>query len=125
MEPDHTAPTTGRKAQWNPIEVSAFVNYLHEHRAEQGDARNFKLFVYAAAATAISSHCMSGPPKTGVMCKNKWTMVYDQSLLIINDLPPSTNSNHCTDSLKSCTLPSKSIAANLVYSGTPSTVQIL
>ena len=47
MEPDHTAPTTGRKAQWNPTEVSAFVNYLHEHRAEQGDARNFKLFVYA------------------------------------------------------------------------------
>ena len=77
VEPDHTTTMTAGKAQWNPAEVSAFVDYLNEHCVEQGDAGNFKSSVYAAAATAISSHRTSGPPKTGVMCKNKWTAVCD------------------------------------------------
>lgn len=77
-EADHTTPSVaGGKAQWNSVEVSAFVDYLHEHRAERGDAGNFKPSVYSAAATAIGPHRTSGPPKTGAMCKNKWTSVCD------------------------------------------------
>ena len=34
-EADHTTPSVaGGKAQWNSVEVSAFVDYLHEHHAE-------------------------------------------------------------------------------------------
>lgn len=77
LEADSTAPKGVPKAQWNPAEVSAFVDYLHEHRAERGDAGNFKGSVYAAAATAINCHRTSGPPKTGAMCKNKWAAVCD------------------------------------------------
>jgi len=66
---------TSDKAQWNESETSALLDYLVVHQAESGDAGNFKMATYNAAATAIAPLLNKGPKKTGKMCKNKWVMV--------------------------------------------------
>ncbi|KAF9236385.1 hypothetical protein BU15DRAFT_50176 [Melanogaster broomeanus] len=70
-----TSTTASAKASWNAAEVTAFIDYLHEHRAERGDTGNFKLSTYNLAALAIAFHRTVGPAKTGLMCKTKWTVM--------------------------------------------------
>ncbi|KAF9237859.1 hypothetical protein BU15DRAFT_34672, partial [Melanogaster broomeanus] len=60
-------------AKWTPVEVTALVNYLHEHRAECGEAGNFKEITYNAAATAVGHlYNGGGGVKTGKMVATKW-----------------------------------------------------
>jgi len=65
------------KAHWNEPEVTAFIDYLYNHRpgAEIGDAGNFRLTTYNAAVDHIVPYHSSGPKKTGKMCKTKWSSV--------------------------------------------------
>ena len=63
------------RAQWNENEVAKLVDYLHEHRAQRGDAGNFKDPTYNAAAEYIQPFRMTGPVKTGKMVRTKWAWV--------------------------------------------------
>jgi hypothetical protein len=64
------------KAKWTPAEVTALVDYLHEHCAERAEAGNFKDATYNAAATALRPlYNNNGAIKTGKMVAYKWGMV--------------------------------------------------
>ncbi|KIJ13849.1 hypothetical protein PAXINDRAFT_62234, partial [Paxillus involutus ATCC 200175] len=60
-------------ARWTPGEVTALVDYLHDHRAERGEAGNFKDTTYNAAAAALRPlYNNIGAIKTGKMVGSKW-----------------------------------------------------
>ncbi|KIK92118.1 hypothetical protein PAXRUDRAFT_13422 [Paxillus rubicundulus Ve08.2h10] len=61
------------KAKWTPVEVTALVDYLHEHCAERVKAGNFKDAIYNAAATALwPLYNNTSAIKTGKMVAYKW-----------------------------------------------------
>ncbi|KAG2364753.1 hypothetical protein BDR07DRAFT_1278880 [Suillus spraguei] len=63
------------KAFWTEPEVTALVDYLHEHRSEHAEGGNFKIVIFNEAAKAIAPKRAQGPLKTGKMCPTKWTSV--------------------------------------------------
>ncbi|KIK96317.1 hypothetical protein PAXRUDRAFT_826115 [Paxillus rubicundulus Ve08.2h10] len=64
------------KARWTPAEVTALVDYLHDHCAECGEAGNFKETTYNTAATALRPlYNGIGTIKTGKMVGSKWATV--------------------------------------------------
>lgn len=71
------------KARWTPLEITAVVDYLHEHRAERGDSGNFKEATYNATAVRIRPHFNGvGAVKTGKMVAYKWGTVSDRHYLL-------------------------------------------
>ena len=75
MASTQATTSSAERAQWNDQEVTALVDYLHEHRAEAGDGGSFKGSTFNAAATQLVPFLTSGPKKTGTMCKTKWLSV--------------------------------------------------
>ena len=68
-----SAPT--ERADWNEAETIAFVEYLHEHKAEGGDGGGFKDVTFRGASTHIANLLTAGPVKTPKHCKTKWASV--------------------------------------------------
>ncbi|KAG1903268.1 uncharacterized protein F5891DRAFT_947326 [Suillus fuscotomentosus] len=63
------------KAFWTESEVTALVDYLHEHWSECAEGGNFKMVTFNGAARDIAPKKTQGPQKTGKMCQTKWTSV--------------------------------------------------
>ena len=75
MASTQATTSSAEMAQWNDQEVTALVNYLHEHQAEDGDGESFKGSTFNAAATQLVPFLTLGSRKTGTMCKTKWLLV--------------------------------------------------
>ncbi|KAL1944222.1 hypothetical protein VTO73DRAFT_3407 [Trametes versicolor] len=66
---------TGKEnAKWTLEDEKAFVGYLADHVAEQGDG-NYKMSTFNSAATFLEERRTAGGPKTGTACKNKWARI--------------------------------------------------
>jgi hypothetical protein len=64
-------------ATWTPADETAFIEFLHEHKAAAGDGGNFKATTYEAAAAVLEAKRTKGGPKTAKSCSNKWNSVCD------------------------------------------------
>lgn len=79
------------KAQWNDNEIAALLQYLDKQKSQSEGVGNFKDPIWNSAPEAIKDHHSRGPVKTAKMCRNKWTTVRCQLLIMMHatDLPPS------------------------------------
>lgn len=70
------APTTQSKERvhWTDEEISALVDYLHDHRSE-GEGGSFKKQTYQGAVSHIQPLHKQGGPKDGTSVKEKFTKV--------------------------------------------------
>jgi len=69
-------------AKWSVADETAFVAFLHEHRAAGGDSATFKMATFNEAAPLIDAVRIKarskpelGGPKTGSSCQTKWAQV--------------------------------------------------
>jgi hypothetical protein len=75
------APSTTKKetASWTDRDITAFVDYLHQHRAE-GKGGNFKRPTFQGAAAYVETFHTKGAPKDAENTKLKWAAVRSQIL---------------------------------------------
>ena len=62
-------------ARWRDNEITAFLQYLLDHRAEGGDGATFKTSTFTAAAASIAHLHQTGGNKTAEKCRGKWNSV--------------------------------------------------
>jgi hypothetical protein len=69
-------PSTTKKktASWTDHDITALVDYLHQHRAK-GEGENFKRPMFQGAAAYVKTFCIKGTPKDAENTKSKWTAV--------------------------------------------------
>ncbi|KAH9478132.1 hypothetical protein JR316_0008585 [Psilocybe cubensis] len=64
--------STGERAYWTQDDESKLLAYLNDHKAEAGDAFNFKAATWTAAAAHVNAVVTRGAPKNGNSCKIKY-----------------------------------------------------
>ena len=80
--PEGNTPTG--KAFWTDLETRELVTFLYDNRSRGDGAGNFRPDTYNAAAAYLAPHLSQGSPKTGTMCKGKWTSVCSNVFSIIS-----------------------------------------
>jgi hypothetical protein len=64
------------KANWEPSDEIAFIDYIADHKAEAGDATKFKVSFWNGAADYMKAYTTTGGLKTA-SCTAKWDWVRD------------------------------------------------
>lgn len=112
--------TSSAKAYWNDKEIAAFIDYLHDHKAEAGDGGNFKISTFNRAAEHLAPLLTQGGKKTSAMCKTKWASASQYLILFL-----ARADIMALSSSKPFMLQSIPIKINLVSTGTMFMVLIL
>ena len=68
-------PVADKRCDWNRMDEINLLNFLMEHRGEQGDGDSFKTSVWTAAALELEKSRIKGGPKTSKACSDKWNRV--------------------------------------------------
>ena len=69
-------------ARWTVDEERSLIDYLSNHKSEAGDAMNFKMTTFRAAAEHIKqayAH-QQGGEKTADACRTKWGNVHQEKM---------------------------------------------
>ncbi|KAF8576347.1 hypothetical protein K439DRAFT_1279177, partial [Ramaria rubella] len=57
---------------WPTLDLTAFIDFLVDHKAEAGDGMSFKGPLWTCTAAYMTNHMSSGGIKTAGACRSKW-----------------------------------------------------